>query len=67
MLKLYVWLMDLFRREEGQDLVEYALIATLAGSIIVVTVMAVLTGAFGAFANGIRDCITTPNSINCTP
>lgn len=65
MLRLYVWLRDLIRREGGQDLVEYALIAALAGSIIVAVMVGTLTGAFGNWATDIGNCVSDPGSTDC--
>ena len=36
MLKLYVWFTGLLRRENGQDMIEYALIAALISIDVVV-------------------------------
>ena len=50
MLNAYVWLSNLLRREEGQGLVEYALIIVLV-AIAVITALTMLGGqvdnAFG--------------------
>lgn len=43
MLGLYVWLTSLFKREEGQGLVEYALIIFLV-ALAVVAALVVLGG-----------------------
>ena len=65
MLRLYVWLRDLCRREGGQDLVEYALIAALAGSLIVAVMVGTLSGAFGNWATDISSCVSDPESAAC--
>lgn len=43
MLELYVWLNNLLKREEGQGLVEYALIIFLV-AIAVITALTLLGG-----------------------
>ena len=40
MLALYVWFKSLFASEEGQDLVEYALIAGLIALVAVAAILA---------------------------
>ena len=65
MLKLYVWLTDLLKRENGQDMVEYALITVLISVAIVIATMVILGGAFTTWANDIKTCITSPSSGNC--
>jgi len=47
LLKLYVKFQDLMNREEGQDLVEYALVLAL----ITVGAVAILTGIGGKVVN----------------
>jgi pilus assembly protein Flp/PilA len=49
LLKLYVKLQDLASREEGQDLVEYALIVALIGFSATVGMKALATGLSKAF------------------
>jgi pilus assembly protein Flp/PilA len=51
LLKLYVKLHDLASREEGQDLVEYALIIALIGFSATVGMKALATGLNKAFGN----------------
>jgi Flp pilus assembly pilin Flp len=54
MLKVYVWLKDLIRREEGQDVIEYALISALISvGIISVVLLTGLVDAFGAWAEAV--------------
>jgi len=63
MLKLYVWMQDLLRNDErGQDMVEYALITVIVSVAIVLAVLAILPGAFTAWANTIKACITAPST-----
>ena len=51
LLRLYVKLQDLASREEGQDLVEYALIIALIGFSATVGMKALSTGLNKAFGN----------------
>jgi Flp pilus assembly pilin Flp len=61
MLKLYTWLMDLIRREEGQDVIEYALISALISVAIVITVLATgLVDAFDDWATYVATEMTAP-------
>jgi Flp pilus assembly pilin Flp len=62
MLKLYVWVKDLLTNEQGQDMVEYALITVIVSVAIVLAVLAILPGAFTAWANTIKACITAPTT-----
>ncbi len=62
MLKLYVWVKDLLRNERGQDMVEYALITVIVSVAIVLAVLAILPGAFTAWAETIKGCITAPKT-----
>jgi Flp pilus assembly pilin Flp len=52
--KLFVRVLASFHREEGQDLIEYALItAVLSLGIIAVIAVAGIPGAFGGWASDI--------------
>ena len=52
-------LLALFHREEGQDLIEYALIVTaLSIGIIVVISAAGIPGAFNGWATSVIDWVT---------
>lgn len=52
-------LLGLFRREEGQDLIEYALIVTaLSIGIITVVSAAGIPGAFSGWATTVIDWVT---------
>jgi len=54
MLKLYVKMQDLMTREEGQDLVEYALVASLlslAATAAMGTLATAINGAFTAIGH----------------
>ncbi len=65
MLKLYIWLNDLIKRENGQDMVEYALITVLISVAIVLATIVVLGGAFTTWATDLKTCITAPSDANC--
>jgi pilus assembly protein Flp/PilA len=49
MLKLYIKMQDLMTREEGQDLVEYALVASLLSLAATAAMGALATAINGAF------------------
>jgi pilus assembly protein Flp/PilA len=49
LLKLYVMFQDLMNREEGQDLVEYALIIALVSIALVVSLNGLTTAITGVF------------------
>jgi pilus assembly protein Flp/PilA len=49
LLKLYVMFQDLMNREEGQDLVEYALIIALVSIALVVSLNSLTTAITGVF------------------
>jgi pilus assembly protein Flp/PilA len=59
LLKLYVKFQDLASREEGQDLVEYALVVALIAFGATAGMKALATGINTAFSN-----ISTPLSSN---
>ena len=67
MSKLYTWLKDLLRIERGQDMVEYALITVVVSIAIVLATIAVLGGAFTAWANDLETCITSPSGCPFNP
>jgi len=51
MLKLYLWIRNMLEGEEGQDLVEYALILVLI-SVVAISLMYALGGQIGTvFSN----------------
>ncbi len=61
MLRMYVWLDDglrRMRREDGQDMIEYALIAALISIVVVVAAAGILEVAFGTWSTRIQSCIT---------
>ena len=62
MSKLYIWLTDLMRGEKGQDMIEYALIASVIGIVIVLATATILEPAFTTWANRVQTCIV--NSTN---
>jgi len=49
LIKLYVMFQDLMNREEGQDLVEYALIIALVSIALVVSLNGLTTAITGVF------------------
>jgi pilus assembly protein Flp/PilA len=51
LLKMYVKVQDLLNREEGQDLIEYALIAALIALAATVAMKGLANGISGAFNN----------------
>ncbi len=61
MLRLYVWLEDGLRRmlrwENGQDMIEYALIAALISIVVVVAAAGILEVAFGNWAKDVQKAI----------
>ena len=63
MLRLYVWLQEkaqsLVRREEGQDMVEYALITAIVGFTIIAVVFLLLLDAFQSWVQNLASLITT--------
>jgi pilus assembly protein Flp/PilA len=50
LLKLYVMFQDLMNREEGQDLVEYALIIALVSIALVVSLSTLTNAVSSVFA-----------------
>ncbi len=62
------WVRMHLSREEGQDLLEYALLGGLiAGAIIAVAALGLLTGAISDMAAGIGDCIDFDSATACGP
>ncbi len=57
MLKAYVWLKGLLSRENGQDMIEYALIASVISIAVVLATALILEPAFSSWANGIKSII----------
>ena len=54
--------------DRGQDLLEYALLGGLiAGAIIAVAALGIMTGAIDGMAAAIADCIDFDNATGCTP
>jgi Flp pilus assembly pilin Flp len=54
MLRVWAW----FHREEGQDMIEYALIAAVIAIPIVLVAVGILDPAFEDWANNVKDKIT---------
>lgn len=66
-IKIYGFLTGLLRREEGQDLIEYALIGGLV-AVAVIAAFVLLGGSTGPVAsmvNNIGHCIDFESSTNC--
>jgi len=59
MLRICLWIRNLLEGEEGQDLVEYALIV-FGVSIVLVTALAALSVDIGAVFTNIGDTINAP-------
>lgn len=57
MLRLYVWLTDKLHREDGQDMIEYALIASVISIAVVLATAVILEPGFKAWATGVRNLI----------
>ena len=57
MLKVYEWITGLLRREDGQDMIEYALIASVISIAVVLATALILEPAFSSWANGIKSII----------
>jgi len=56
--RLFVRLLTCFHREEGQDLIEYALItAVISVALITGLILVGLTGAFQGWVDGIAEAI----------
>ncbi|MCU0507089.1 MAG: Flp family type IVb pilin [Anaerolineae bacterium] len=56
LLQLYVYLQNMLRREEGQDLAEYALLIGLIALVVVAAVVLLgneLTGVFNRIADAV--------------
>jgi Flp pilus assembly pilin Flp len=54
--------------EQGQDLIEYALLSGLiAAAIVAVIALGVMTGAITDMANGIGDCVDFDAGSVCGP
>ena len=51
LIKLYVMFQNLMNREEGQDLVEYALIIALVSIALVVSLGSLTTAISGVFSS----------------
>ena len=62
MLKLYIWLNGLLKRERGQDMVEYALITAVISIVIVLATIALIGPAFTTWAGAVATCIELPSS-----
>ena len=57
MTKLYIWMTGLLRGEKGQDMIEYALIASVIGIVIVLATATILEPAFAKWAKVVQKAI----------
>jgi pilus assembly protein Flp/PilA len=60
MLKLYIKVQDLMTREDGQDLVEYALVVSLlslAATAAMGSMATAIIGAFGAITSALTKAL----------
>jgi Flp pilus assembly pilin Flp len=56
-----------FAGEQGQDLIEYALLSGIIAAAIVGVTAAILTGALNSMATGISHCVDFKSSTPCAP
>ena len=56
-----------FAGEQGQDLIEYALLSGIIAAAIVGVTAAILTGALNSMATGISHCVDFKSSTTCAP
>jgi Flp pilus assembly pilin Flp len=63
-IKIYGFVTGLFRREEGQDLIEYALIGGLA-AVALIGLYAVFNADVSSMINNIGDCIDFESTTSC--
>lgn len=61
------WTSRLVKDERGQDLIEYALIAGMAGLVIVTVAAVAFQGAITSFFNGVKGCVDFDSGTGCTP
>lgn len=61
------WARHLVKDERGQDLVEYALIAGMAGLVIVTIAAVAFSEAITSFFNGVKGCVDFDSGTACTP
>lgn len=62
------WLLSHIRRENGQDLIEYAMLSGLiAATLVALAVLAAYTGALNSMATGIGNCVDFNSGTPCTP
>ena len=53
-------------REQGQDLIEYAMLSGLIAAAIVAVGILAFSGALTSMAGGISDCIDFDSGTSCT-
>lgn len=62
------WLLSNIRRENGQDLIEYAMLSGLiAATLVALAVLAAYTGALNSMATGIGNCVDFDSGTSCDP
>jgi Flp pilus assembly pilin Flp len=62
----YTWVLSHMRRENGQDLLEYALLGGLVAAAIV-AVLVLFTGALNTMFTNIGNCIDFDSATACSP
>lgn len=62
------WIFSHVRRENGQDLIEYAMLSGLiAATLVGLAVLAAYSGALTSMATGIGNCIDFNSGTACNP
>ena len=64
MFKVFKLLNDVFKNEDGADMVEYALLVTLIALVAGVTIYAVGNSVSTAYGN-VNACLTSVNAAGC--
>lgn len=73
-LNVYAWAASLrtsmaesLKHEEGQDLIEYAMLGGLIAAAIVAVGILLFTGALNSLFTGIGNCVDFNSGTACTP
>ncbi len=66
-IRIYSAITGLLRREEGQDLVEYAVLVGFIGIAAGLALLAFMPGPLGTFKTEIANCITFSADCGVTP
>jgi Flp pilus assembly pilin Flp len=61
------WIFSRLHREEGQDLIEYAMLSGLIAAAIVAVGILIYSGALTSMATGISNCIDFSAASACNP